>query len=341
MPDMASAAQIAYNANVTKNKWVGDPDVLGSPLPGVIALPNWRVRIERRGSSVVLAWSVAKSPAAPGAVATGFVSLPRRVPPATLRRGIERLQNRNSGQLPTVEELLAQFRAAGGGIQLLRQIPPGAPPYFGGAGVLDDFIELADRTQNAIRAFAAHWGPLGICKHRVPWTHSLARRSPTSIEPVCAPLGVGASQGREGWEPLDKWREYSREAWAITREAMTLRNSRLRSEDRLALLFQRAGVWLELAAVPLVAYAEIDGKQAWPCGLQPAFAITGVFQILALQLLGVVGGGRELALCTHCGQCFLINGHREGNRRFCPTCVDKKIPPRYAARDYRARQHKR
>jgi hypothetical protein len=62
-----------------------------------------------------------------------------------------------------------------------------------------------------------------------------------------------------------------------------------------------------------------------------------VYQIIALQLLGVVAGGRELAQCSHCGLPFALTGHREGSRRFCPTCVEKKIPMRYAARDYRAR----
>ncbi len=173
------------------------------------------------------------------------MSLPRPVSAATIKRGEEqRLKRRNRREPPGAQELLAAFRAAGVRIQAFRQIPPGEPPFFGGAGALDDFIRLPDQPDEAIRAFAAHWGPLGICKHRVPWTHSLARRSPTSVEPVCSPLGVAASQGRKGWEPLDKWRDYSREAKAITRDAITLKNNRARSQDQLERLIWRMGIWL-------------------------------------------------------------------------------------------------
>jgi hypothetical protein len=158
-----------------------------------------------------------------------------------------------------------------------------------------------------------------------------------SVEPVCSPLGVTARGGRTGWEPLSKWQEYSREAKAITLEATALKSSRSRPQDTLAGLFSRVATWLEFAAVPLVAYLEVDTRKAWPCGFQATFAITGVFQILALQLLGVVAGGRNLTQCSHCGLPFVLTGHREGNRRFCPHCVEKKIPTRYAARDYRSR----
>jgi len=330
---------------MTDRGWAPDSDLLGSPLPGVIWLANWRATIEQRGSAEVLVWSVSNSPAPAAAIATQFVSLPRPVSSAIIKRGTERLRQRekgrNSEEPLSVEEWLAAFGAIGVKIQTFRQIPPGEPPFFGGAGVLDDFIGLTDRPHEAIRAFASHWGPLGICRHLVPWTHSLARRSPISVEPLCSPLDVAGSQGRKGWEPLDKWRDYSRDAQAITRDALALRNSRTRSRVQLQSLFRRVATWLELAAVPLVTYADINERTAWPCGFQATFAITGVFQIIALQLLGVVAGGRQLAQCTHCGLPFLLTGHREGSRRFCPTCVEKKVPMRYAARDYRARQRNR
>ena len=343
--EMDRAQRIAYNVNMTNGSWARDSGLLGSPLPGLISLPNWRATVERRGSADVLAWSIANSPAPPDKIATRFVSLPRPFSSVTIKRGEERrrqrLKGRNSAEAPGAEELLAAFRAVGGAIQLFRQMPTDEPPFFGGAGALDDFIRLPDQPDEAIRAFAAHWGPLGICKHRVPWTHSLARRSPTSVEPPCSPLGVTASKGRKGWEPLDIWLDYSRQAREITRDAITLKNGRSRSEDKIQKLFRRVGAWLEIAAVPLVTYADVDGRKAWPCGFQATFAIMGVFQIIALQLLGVVAGGRQLAQCAHCGLPFVLTGHREGSRRFCPTCVERKIPTRYAARDYRARQRKR
>ena len=318
-------------------------DLLGSPLPGIILLPHWRVRLERRGSSPVLVWRVAHSPAPPAPIArtSRFVSVPRPHSEAALKRGMEQLRRRlkepDSKRPASLEELLAAFHAAGGQVQGVRQVLPGAPPFFGGAGALDDFVVLADGSDEAIQAFAAHWGPLGICKHRLPWTHSLARRSSISPWPVCLPLGARANRGLEGWEPLGKWQDYAVEAKAIVLDALALRNRRAREQDQLERLFSRVTAWLELAAVPLVTYAEVDAGRPWPCGFQATFAIGGVFQILALQLLGVVAGGRELVQCTHCGLPFVLSGHREGKRRFCPSCVDRKIPMRYAARDYRAR----
>lgn len=345
MWDVEHVVQIAYNANMTNEESMSDLDLLGLPLPGVILLPNWRVTIERRGSADVLAWRVSPSPEPPATIATEFVSLPRPISSGSVKRGNERLRERSkSRKTPQplgVDELLAAFRAAGGQTQALRQMLPGAPPFFGGIGALDDFIRLADHSDEAIRAFAGHWGPLGICKHVVPWTHSLARRPMTSAEPVCSPLGVSAGQGSKGWDPVDKWRDYSRGAKDITYDAIALRNSRARSQDRLESMFHRVGIWLELAAVPLVTFAEVDRREAWPCGLQATFAITGIFQILALQLLRVVTGGRQLVLCTYCGLPFQLTGHREGNRRFCPSCIEEKVSTRYAARDYRARQRKR
>jgi hypothetical protein len=343
---MERIRQIGYDVHMTRHA-AAHSDLLGAPLPGVISLPFWGVKIERRGGSEILVWNVASSPAPPATNDTGLVSLPRPIRAATIKRGEyqrrQRSARRASEGSANAEELLAAFRDAGGHIQLRRRIAAGEPPFYGGAGALDDFITLGEQPPEAIQAFAAHWGPLGICEHRCPWTHSLARRSPISTEPVCSPLGISGSQGRSGWEEVDRWRYFSREAKNITLHAIALRHSRAeRRQDELQYLFDRVATWLELAAVPLVTCMEVETGKAWPHGFGAAFAITGVFQILALQLLGVVAGGRELAQCTHCGLPFVLSGHREGNRRFCRTCIERKVPFRYAARDYRARhpQHK-
>jgi len=320
-------------------------ELLGQPLPGLLLLPNWRVAIERRRSAQVLTWRVADSRGRPIEIddEIKLLSVPRPVRAATLKRGqtqlLQRLMGHSSQEPPGLAELMAAFSEVGGQAQSLRSMPPGAPPFFGGAGALDDFITLADQQDPVLVAFASHWGPLGICRHGLPWTHSLARRSPMSVSPICRPCGVAGSRGRKGWEPLDRWRDYSRQAKAITRDAIVLKKSRVRSPDLLERLFSRLTAWLELAAVPLlVTCADVDTRRSWPCGFQATFAIAGVFQILALQLLGVVAGGRELAQCTHCGLPFVLTGHREGKRRFCPSCVDRQVPMRYAARDYRARK---
>ena len=234
------------------------------------------------------------------------------------------------------EELMAMF-SQDPKMQIgLRRELPGEPPFYGGAGVLDDFILLA-QNPSAIPDFAAYWGPLGICKHFKPWTHSFWRSLPMSVQPTCCPLGATASEGREGWEPIAKWVDYSREANAIVHEAIELKSARQRPQVSVERLFGRLIEWLELAALPIGACPDVFNKKPWPCGLSTTFSVSGVFQIVALQVFGVVAGGRELALCTHCGIPFVITGNRTGVRRFCRVCVTNKVPIRYAVRDYRAR----
>jgi len=332
-------------------------ELLGSPLPGAVWLPHYAVQIGKRGTQQILEWSFAQACAPPRALGESpLVSLPRPVPEVMVKRveqrRRERLRGRNANEKPGAEELMAMIKEdpeelmamfkedPGIQMQLLRRLLPGEPPFYGGAGVLDDFILLADEP-SAIPAFAAYWGPLGICRHLKPWTHSLWRRLPTSVQPACSPRGAAASQGRKGWEPVDKWVEYSREARAIVHEAIKLKSARERPRVLLQRLFGRLTEWLELAAVPIAAYTDLFTEKPWPCGLSTTFAVSGVFQIVALQLLGVVAGGRELAQCTHCGIPFVITGNRTGVRRFCPTCVTKKVPVGYAVRDYRARASKR
>lgn len=145
---------------MTKNP-SDDSDLLGSPLPGVIWLPYWHTRIEKPGSSEMLVWEVVDSPEVPTAIGTALVSVPRPVSSVAIKRGRERLRERlkpsGPGALLDDEELLAVFHDMDGQIELRRQIPVGDPPFFGGSGVLDDFITLSDQQPEAIRAFAAHW----------------------------------------------------------------------------------------------------------------------------------------------------------------------------------------
>jgi len=329
---------------MTHDYQIRNSELLGSPLPGVIWFPYWRALIEKRGNSEVLVWTVVDSPATPTVVSRDFVSLPRPVSGVAIKHGRKRVRQRLKTQVAETlldpEELLAVVHDMGGVVNMRRHIAVGEPPLFGGAGVLDDFLTLSDRQTEAIRAFAAHWGPLGICRHGRPWTHSLMYRSAIAKGPVCSPTGV-VKGGRNGWEKIEHWRDYSRQAKEMSLEAIALRNSRTREKRQLEHLFARVSTWLGWATVPFVAYEEADTEKPWPCGFGTTFAVTGVFQIVAMQLLGVVMGGREPATCFHCGMPFVLSGHREGTRRFCPVCVDRKIPVRYAARDYRVRESKR
>ena len=146
------------------------------------------------------------------------------------------------------------------------------------------------------------------------------------MQPTCCPLGAAASHGRKGWEPIAKWLDYSREAWAISHEAIKLKSARERPRFRSSRLFDRMTEWLELAAVPIAAYPDLYTGKSWPCGLSTTFAISGVFQIVALQLLCVVAGGRKLAQCTHCGIPFVITGNRRVSDVSAERASRRKFP---------------
>ena len=148
-----------------------------------------------------------------------FASLPGPVSPQSLERGWQRLRARYAGKDPgasqNLDEILAGFSMMQGGrVQVFKARGEKAAldEYLAGSGVLDDFILLANAEDEQLLAFAAHWGPLGLCRHLKPWTHSLTRRSMTTVEPVCIPLGVTRSGGCEVWEPIDVWKTYSRNA---------------------------------------------------------------------------------------------------------------------------------
>ena len=167
---LVSQDQIAYIVHMTIAVLDSrNADLLGFSLPGIIRLPFWRVWTEPRESGSVISWSLADSSPSPSQISTesSFVSVPGPVPAAEIRRGEEqvrkRFRGRSQGKEPDLEETVAVLAAIGLGTLRRRQIPPGTPPFFGGAGVLDDFIGLADLPDDAIRAFAAYWGPLGIC----------------------------------------------------------------------------------------------------------------------------------------------------------------------------------
>lgn len=299
-------------------------DALGLPLQGAILIPDYEVWVETRGSEQVLAWKRSNSPPVPSGGAEQFLSLPRLID----RKSLQKIADPGLRRLMAMPGVSAQtFRT---GI-----------PLLSGAGVLDDFLRLGalskEALPKAVRVFASYWGPLGICKHLIPWTHSFSYRALSATE-ICAPLGVRGSRGSSGWEPLTTWADLAREASAIEAEARRLKGSRERPIHELNRLFRSIERWLLLAGVPLVSNAAPDSDAPWPCGLGVTFAISGVFQIVAIQLLSTVAGSRGLATCSHCGTIFGLTGHREGARRFCPACIEQEVPGRYAAQDYRARK---
>ena len=75
---------------------------------------------------------------------------------------MERFPGRSQGKVPGLEETVAVLAAVGLGTQRRRKFLRVFRLFLVVRGALDDFIGLQTYRDEAIRAFAAHWGPLGI-----------------------------------------------------------------------------------------------------------------------------------------------------------------------------------
>jgi len=118
-----------------------------------------------------------------------------------------------------------------------------------GRGVLDEFLRLADGTDNAILKFAQTWGVLELCGHNLPSCHEFSLGVPLRLP---APRPV--SERRRVWspadprqclplrrEPLATWRFFSAQAAALLNIAANLQRVRL-GEDADWVKMLRAGV---------------------------------------------------------------------------------------------------
>ncbi|HEY8597497.1 MAG TPA: hypothetical protein VIL85_03645, partial [Thermomicrobiales bacterium] len=99
--------------------------------------------------------------------------------------------------------------------------------------LLNDFVALADASNEHIAYYALRYGPLSLCEHYLPSSHSLRSVDPDQdllmdrlrsgevldwnrlsrrIE-RCKPMRIEGSE--DYWEPLSGWRRYAKEARAI------------------------------------------------------------------------------------------------------------------------------
>ena len=89
-----------------------------------------------------------------------------------------------------------------------------------GPRILSDFVRLADGDGPQIRAYARRWGILGICKHGLPSSHA----GNEGGMPRCQPLDRREDPAWrfDGWEPLERWRYFARQAGAMLNLAASL-----------------------------------------------------------------------------------------------------------------------
>jgi hypothetical protein len=254
---------------------------------------------------------------------------------------------------------------------------------YSNKALLDGFIKLADADAIRILAYANTWGVLHICEHGLPASHIPQHYlfSPEQNIEQCSPLGwpgipehLGIPENDEdmeplfsGWEPVESWREYARDAQAILNIAAALYNDQAsRREDwerltddaeallkadierRQRALIQAVKSWLVAGnARPDIAFVKAGRGKNRPVH-EPRITLGGygpawghLFGALACQLMYAVTRARGLAFCDGCGNTFIpVRGPRSDRRNFCEPCQKRGEAVRLASANYRKRKKK-
>jgi hypothetical protein len=232
---------------------------------------------------------------------------------------------------------------------------PESPPDLEGA--LDRFIRIRDAA--GVLGFAKRFGPLRLCEHGVPFSHSTYCQ-PTKREPVASWLGYAetaravvaiASQMRRNRYASREDRDKLWAAWPQLQSGGSKREifEELLSMSRLA---EERGVhsppysqWLLMRPV-IEWFVDVSGvRPGIPAGWQgetqcPVFELQGhgVLGALGVQLLAAVGGAHEIHLCQSCGEPYTPRRQpQRGRRHYCDRPQCKTYGARLRARDHRAR----
>lgn len=220
--------------------------------------------------------------------------------------------------------------------------------------MLESFLMLRETSGRKILQYAKRWGVLGICQHDLPCSHNPNSHDFRKLG--CRPLGW---EDGKCWEPLDTWRHFATQAFALLKIANRVYEGRLADPADWARVYARSrnGVplgrqpsrpldkrflvmclneWFDLGNVrPEIGWGQREDR--------PSFQFRGgLFGALAIQL--VLGAAKldGWAICTHCRTAYIPQKRRPkaGQRNFCPECRDAKIPLRYAMRAFGLRERK-
>jgi predicted RNA-binding Zn-ribbon protein involved in translation (DUF1610 family) len=256
----------------------------------------------------------------------------------------------------------------------------GRPPYRERQlpyTLLDQFLGLADKPSRTIRDFGRRWGVLRLCaEHGLPLGHNAPRGgqalglTPCGVAatdrahilrmglPVAPLDGSGDYHYTE--EPVERWREFSRLAFAMVSLGSDLHwGRRGRAEDWATLDQLRpltddpAGPDAPASGPHLLA-ASVDTWLRWS-GIGPQFVWEGgepvlryrpperqgLFATLALHLATALTATRGgLARCDGCGIFYLAaRKPAAGRHHYCPDC-GKGVADRDAKRRERERRRR-
>jgi hypothetical protein len=231
-------------------------------------------------------------------------------------------------------------------------------------GLLEQFVGLADAPAERIRDFAARWGVLLICEHRLPISHNPPPLIEYDGEGLrCELLGLFDGP-RQPWELLEVWRQFSGQAFALMKIANRLMLGQVGRPEDWKIVYARTGQtapwWRQSVDVEKWTVAEVVNewlilgnvrpRVEWPMRPdrykreRPYVKLGGshLFGALAVQLALAVGQTEGMAICTHCRNQYIpsCRSAKARQRNFCPDCRQAGIPGRYALDDHRERKRK-
>ena len=229
-----------------------------------------------------------------------------------------------------------------------------------GPGMLNEFIALQDADDEQIGAYALRWGTLGICIHGKPSSHAAFTDGMV--------FGTWCHLLREetrlyAWEPLERWRYFSRQAGTILNLAARLHTDQPgRPEDWRQVIFPPDGrpvPWWKPSAVrseriilgyivsEWMALGDVRPVLTWPASNpepQVQFGSgagggTSLFGSLACQLIFTIARVDGVAVCSGCGRVYIPSRRpRRDQRCYCSGCRVRGVPLRDAQRDCQRRR---
>lgn len=234
----------------------------------------------------------------------------------------------------------------------------GAHQVHSGPGLLDQFVQLSDVSDERILAYARRWGLLILCEqHHLPIGHNQPLRFAAPMSAAGASCNLQRRASDYSYlEATEDWRHFARQARALISIAARLHGRQLGAAADWALVYERTGregppgqgiLEAERFALTLVVnewlvLGSVRPQFHWDSGRTTMPAITlgggGLFGALAVQLMLAVSMTDGLALCSACGAPFVPTRRpRPDERHYCPTCREAGRPQRDAARDHRRR----
>jgi hypothetical protein len=221
-----------------------------------------------------------------------------------------------------------------------------------GPGLLKDFVELYDKSDQEIFHYARRWGVLGICKHGVPASHNDYPFGVQHGVEGCLPVAAE----RQDWhsDPLESWRYFSKIFRAIRDLGAHVNQNQVGdpSDWRRVLLIRegdppwknvrKARTVLSWKLQDLLDIGQVRPQVTWDKDKQQwqiemgAHSVPNLFGLVSLSLVLSIFQ-RELVICSSCGNPYTPDRRpNPWKRNYCEGC-GLKAARRDASREYRRR----